>query len=121
MNTVQSTENPWVDPDNSLLGIAVKQDLVAGTVELSQRQYVTEILDRFAMSGCASVTTPMAPGLRLSRADSPQTDEESTAMIDVPYGNAVGALLYLATSARPDISFTVATLCRFIANPGVKH
>jgi len=104
-----------------LLGIAVKQDLVAGTVELSQRQYVIEILDRFAMSCCASVTTPMAPGLRLSRADSPQTDEEHAAMIDVPYGNAVGTLLYLATSTRPDISFTVATLCRFIANLGVKH
>jgi len=104
-----------------LLGIAVKQDLVAGTMELSQRQYVIEILDRFAMSGCASVTTPMAPGLWLSRMASPQTDKERTAMADVPYGNAVGALLYLATSTRPDISFTVATLCRFIANPGVKH
>ena len=42
-------------------------------------------------------------------------------MADVPYGNAVGTLLYLATSTRPNISFTVVTLCRFIANPGVKH
>jgi len=108
-------------PTEFLLGIAVKQDLVAGTVELSQRQYVIEILDRFAMSSCASVTMPMAPGLRLSRADSPQTGEERATMADVPYGNAVGALLYLATSTRPDILFTVATLCRFIANPGVKH
>jgi len=39
----------------------------------------------------------------------------------MPYGNAVGTLLYLATSTPPNISFTVATLCRFIANPGVKH
>jgi len=104
-----------------LLGIAIKQGLVASTVELSQRQYVIEILDRFAMSGCASVTMPMALGLRLSCADSPQTDEERATMANVPYGNPVGALLYLATSTRPDISFTVATLCRFIANPGVKH
>ena len=49
-----------------VLGIAVRQDLAAGRVELSQRQYIIEILERFAMSGCASVTTPMTPGLRLS-------------------------------------------------------
>ena len=80
-----------------------------------------KILDRFAMSGCASVTTPMAPGLHLSGADSPQTDEEHAAMADVPYGNTVSVLLYLATWTRPDISFTVTTLCRFIAGPGIKH
>ena len=104
-----------------VLGIAVKQDLIAGRIELSQRQYIIKILERFAMSGCGSVTTPMTPGLSLSRADLPQTDEEYAEMADVPYGNAVGALLYLATSTQPDISFTVATLCRFIANPGIKH
>jgi len=108
-------------PTEFPLSIAVKQDLVAGTVELSQCQYMIEILNRFAMSSCASVTTPMALGLCLSRADSPQTDEECTGMTNVPHGNAIGALLYLATSTRPDISFTVATLCHFIANPGVKH
>jgi len=73
------------------------------------------------MSSCASVTTPMTPGLHLSQVDSPQTDEEHAEMADIPYGNAVGALLYLATSTQPDISFTITTLCRFIANPGIKH
>jgi len=105
-------------PTEFLLGIAIEQDLVAGTVELSQRQYMIEVLNRFAMSSCASVTTPMAPGLCLSHVDSPQTDEECAVMTDVPYGNT---MLYLATLTWPDISFTVVTLCRFIANPGVKH
>jgi len=76
-------------PTKFLLGIAIKQDLVAGTVELLQRQYVIEILDRFAMSGCASVTTPMAPGLCSSHVDSPQTDEERAAMTDL-LNTAVG-------------------------------
>jgi len=108
-------------PTEFLLGIAIKQDLIAGTTELSQRQYVIEILDRFAMSSCTSVTMPMVPGLCLSRTDLPQTDKEHAAMTDLPYGNAVGVLLYLATLTWPDVLFTVATLCRFIANPCVKH
>ena len=90
-------------------------------MELSQRQYVIEILERFAMSGCTSVTMPMAPGLCLSCADSLQTDEEHAVMTNLPYGNTIGTMLYLTTLTWPDISFTVATLCRFITNPGVKH
>ena len=110
-----------LEPTEFLLGIAVKQDVVAGHIKLLQHQYVIKILDRFAMSGCASVMTPMALGLCLSHADLPQTDEDHTVMADVPYGNAIGTLLYLATLTRPDILFTVTTLCCFIANPGLKH
>jgi len=73
------------------------------------------------MSGCASVTAPMALGLCLSCMDSPQTDKEHTVMADVPYGNTIGVLLYLVISTWPDILFTVAMLRCFISNPGVKH
>lgn len=42
-------------------------------------------------------------------------------MTKVPYGNAVGSILFLVTASRPDIAFAVSTLCRFIANPGPAH
>jgi hypothetical protein len=76
------------------------------------------MLERFNMSQCNAVTTPMLPNLRLQTSDSPKSDSERNQMRSVPYGNAVGALLYLATTTRPDISFTVSRLSRFIKDPG---
>src|SRR5262249_6513586 len=34
---------------------------------------------------------------------------------------AVGSLMYLATSTRPDIAYSVGVLCRFNSNPGPTH
>jgi hypothetical protein len=108
-------------PTDFLLGIRIKQDLAAGRVELSQRQYVIDMLTRFNMADCKPVTTPMTPGLRLSYKQAPQSEEEKQHMDSIPYANAVGTLLYLATSTHPDIAYTVSVLCRFIANPGMAH
>lgn len=42
-------------------------------------------------------------------------------MSKVPYLNAVGALMYLATSTRPDIAYSVGVLARYNSNPGIAH
>jgi hypothetical protein len=49
------------------------------------------------------------------------TSEEIAEMKKIPYLNAVGALMYLATTTRPDISYTVGVLARFNSNPGMSH
>src|SRR5882762_9526223 len=61
------------------------------------------------------------PNLQLSRSQYPQTPEEVEFMKSVPYLAAVGALMYLATSTRPDIAYTVGYLARFNSNPGIAH
>jgi len=42
-------------------------------------------------------------------------------MKSIPYLQAVGALMYLTTSTRPDIAYSVGVLARFNKNPGMTH
>ena len=51
----------------------------------------------------------------------PKNEQERAEMSEVPYINAVGALMYLATCTRPDIAYTVSQLGRFSSNPGKQH
>jgi len=108
-------------PTSNLLGMQVTRDRSQHRLCLSQRQYIVDMLERFNMTDSAPVTTPMDPGLKLTSAMSPQTVEETASMKLVPYMNAVGTLMYLATSTRPDIAYTVGVLCRFNTNPGLAH
>ncbi|KAL7125441.1 hypothetical protein ABFS83_14G117500 [Erythranthe nasuta] len=39
----------------------------------------------------------------------------------VPYANAIGSIMYLMVSTRPDIAYAVSCLSRYMANPGMPH
>ena len=66
-------------------------------------KYVVEILKRFDMLECKSMTTPMDTNLKL-------LSNESSKLVDVTqYRHIIGSLMYL-TNTRPDIWFVVNTL-----------
>ena len=73
------------------------------------------------MTDCKPVGTPMTPGLQLSKEDSPKTQEEVEAMRNIPYMNAIGSLLYLATISSPNVAYTAGVLTCFNSNPGLVH
>jgi len=108
-------------PTSFLLGVSITRDRPSRSLQLSQHQYILEMLQRFNMSDCKPVATPMDPNVRLSTAQAPQTPEEKAEMSQVPYINAVGALMYLSVATRPDIAYSVSVLCRFSSNPGMVH
>lgn len=77
-------------------------------IVLQQRGYIIDLLSRFGMSQANPVSTPMDCGLKLMKKTS-MTDEDAK----TPYRELVGALNYLATATRPDISFAVSYLGQF--------
>jgi len=48
-------------------------------------------------------------------------DGKDHATINVPYREAIGALLYISQRARPDIAFAVNSLPRFCESPKKAH
>lgn len=103
-----------------LLGMRLRRSN-NGAITLDQEAYVQEILTRFNISDCNLSTLPHQPGHHLSKSMCPRTPEEINDMKEVPYGELVGALLWLSICTRPDIKQAVSVLCRFIKNPGRAH
>jgi transposase InsO family protein len=108
-------------PTVYLLGVGVGRDRSKRLITLHQRQFILDMLERYQMSDCHSVLTPMAPGTALSKQMGPENTAEVDFMRNVPYLSAVGSLQYLATMTRPDIAYAVSYLARFNCNPGPKH
>lgn len=73
------------------------------------------------MENSNPVDTPLAPGEKLSKSQSPITQEDRAKMNVIPYQEAVGSLLFAAQISRPDISYAVSCVSRFNQNPGQAH
>jgi hypothetical protein len=98
------------------LGNQISVDHAKLTVDLNQTEYVRELLERFNMASCLPVSTPMVQRLSMQN-----SGEKLSADDQALYRNMVGSLLYLACWTRPDISFAVSELSRFVSAPGQIH
>lgn len=74
-------------------------------ITLDQTNYIINVLKRFQMEDCKSISTPMEVGLKLSKADKKYKDFE--------YRNLIGCLMYIAVCTRPDIAHSVSFLSQF--------
>ncbi|PIL23016.1 hypothetical protein GSI_14323 [Ganoderma sinense ZZ0214-1] len=104
-----------------ILGFAVIRDRSARTLSLSQTAYIDAIIRRFGLDDAKPLSTPMDPHVQLSAEQSPKTMAEVAGMRNVPYREAVGSLQYASLGTRPDITYAVSVLSRFLENPGRAH
>eukprot|EP00253_Pinus_taeda_P004620 PITA_04620 len=94
------------------LGLQVLQSKEG--ISLSQSKYACDILRHFHMEDCKPAPSPFQSGVKLSvSCTSPEVDATL-------YRQLVGKLLYL-THTRPDLSFVVGLVARFMQNPRESH
>ena len=67
------------------------------------------------------VSTPIAPHFKLSGAQCPSSDEDVEYMSKVPYSSAVGSLMYVMVCSRPDLSYAMSLVSKYMSNPGKEH
>ena len=97
------------------LGMEIARDRKNRKLVLSQKKYTKDILRRFDMINCKPRTVPMTAGTKITREGEPL----DTALY--PYAEAVGALMYLAVCSRPDISYVVSHMARYMGAPTKEH
>jgi hypothetical protein len=103
-----------------ILGCRITRCRPKRLLMIDQAQFASTILREFGMERCNSVKTP-SPKSRLTSEMCPQTDAEREEVALLPYRAIVGKCMYLSTCTRPDISFAVRELARFMSNYGRQH
>ena len=71
-------------------------------MEISQAEYIEEILKKFGMANSKSVVTLVDPGMELKK-----LEDSSKEDVSYPFKELIGSLIYLAVATRPDITYAV--------------
>jgi hypothetical protein len=102
--------------DNGLmsyfLGIEVKQQ--HDGIFISQKKYMKEILEKFKMESCNSMSTPVETSIKLSK------EGDDRVIEPILYKSLVGSLRYLMIT-RPDIVYGVGLVSRYMEKPMQTH
>jgi hypothetical protein len=96
------------------LGLEVWQR--QGEIFLAQGKYTVDVLKRFGMMDCKSMSTPMVTNLRKLH------DSDTCLYLVDPtmYKQLIGSLMYM-THTRPDICYVVIAMSQFMTEPRQRH
>lgn len=79
-------------------------------IKLSQQKMIEKTLKTFKMEECKGSKTPMEVNFKV--------DDE--AIINVPYRQIIGCIMYISLGTRPDITYAITYLSQFLDRPTQK-
>ena len=81
---------------------------------MSQEKYIEKLLERFCMSKEKAVSSSLAGYFKFNSKQCLTSEKEKEEMKHVPYASAVGSLMYVMVSMRPDIAHVVGVVLVFL-------
>ncbi|KAL0462622.1 UNVERIFIED_CONTAM: Retrovirus-related Pol polyprotein from transposon RE1 [Sesamum latifolium] len=81
-----------------ILGIKIIRDRSKRILGMTQTSYVEKVLKRFKMKNSKRGFLPVRHGVKLSKKQSPKTDEELRKIFDIPYASAWAAYSMLCSA-----------------------
>ncbi|KAL0437395.1 UNVERIFIED_CONTAM: putative transposon Ty5-1 protein [Sesamum radiatum] len=84
-------------------------------IAISQSHYVEKIIEKFGYQNSRIAKTPYDSSVALFK------NESGVSVAQVRYSQIIESLQYLANDTRPDISFSVSKLARYISCPDRPH
>jgi hypothetical protein len=82
-------------------------------VSLSQERYIAEVAEKYGLTDCKPIQTPMDKSIDLSPVE--EVDHS------LPFRALIGCLLWIARASRPDIMFCVIYLSKFTNSYNKTH
>lgn len=116
-NFLKRFKNLSCRPPNTILGMLM--ELKDNKILLSQPNHIAQGLEELGLTSCKDVHAPLTQNLNLKPASN--TNHTKFRHSNINYRSATGLLNHLAQYTHPEISFSVSSLARFNAKPGMNH
>jgi hypothetical protein len=73
------------------------------------------------METCKPASIPVELGLKMTKANCPQIDEDLADMKNLPYKSLLGFLMHASVGTQPHISYSTNFVAQYLSNPRTKH
>ena len=119
---LQSGFHATARPLDYFVGLIMQRDRFNRRLFISQPTYIGNIISTYNMANCRKRKIPADPGNRLiKRVKSTSDESERERMPAFPYREAVGSLMYAASTFRPNIAFAVGQVSQHSNDPDKSH
>ena len=108
---------PTVGSLTGFLGIEIIYDPAKRKLNMNQSSSIDVLLERAGMTDCNAASTPCVAGFIFTKGEPGAPDEKSIK----EYRSLVAMANFISCWTRPDVTFTVNKLCKFMASPTDAH